>query len=159
MGGEPLSDFWAVKDGESVVMMGCGHQVDDRIYRMWHTHVHPDHRGKGLYGQYVRRVLAYSRDIGFRVVTSEHAPSNNAVIIAKLKAGFRVYALEMNAAAGPSLCLRYFHDPLELSAYQFRCGLATVNDDLLGRGAGAASELVAQFQSSTAARLPSEDER
>jgi RimJ/RimL family protein N-acetyltransferase len=150
MGGTPLEDFWVARDGEAVVMMACGHQIDGRIYRMWHTHVHPEYRGKGLYAEYLARMLAYTRDLGFRVVTSEHAPSNNAVIIAKLKAGFRIYALEINAAVGPSLCLRYFHDPVELAAYEYRCGLATMNAALLARGAGAAGKLIEQFRGSTA---------
>lgn len=146
MGGDRLEDFWVARDGQAVVMMACGHQIDGRVYRMWHTHVHPDHRGKGLYAEYLRRTLAYTRDLGFRVVVSEHAPSNNAVIIAKLKAGFRIYALEMNAGVGPSLCLRYYHDPVELAAYEYRCGLATMNDALLRRGVGAADRLVEQFR-------------
>lgn len=146
MGGERLEDFWVARDGEQVVMMACGHQIDGRTYRMWHTHVHPEYRGKGLYGEYLRRMLEYTRGAGFRVVVSEHAPSNNPVIIAKLKAGFKIYALELNAAVGPSLCLHYFHDPVELAAYEYRCGLATMNDALLERGMGAAGQLVDQFR-------------
>lgn len=146
MGGGRLEDFWVARDGERIAMMGCGHQIDGRVYRMWHTNVHPEYRGKGLYSEYLGRMLAYTKDVGFRVVTSEHAPSNNAVVIAKLKAGFRIYALEMNAGVGPSLWLRYFHDPLELAAYEYRCGIATMNDALLRRGAGAAEKLVQQFR-------------
>lgn len=151
MGGDRLEDFWVMRDGDRIAMMACGHQVDGRIYRMWHTHVHPDYRRKGLYSEYTRRVLAYTKDAGFRVVTSEHAPSNNAVIIAKLSAGFRIYSLEMNAAVGPSLCLRYYHDPLELAAYEYRCGIATMSDALLDRGMGAADKLAQQFRESNAA--------
>lgn len=146
LGGEKLEDFWVVRDGDRLVMMGSGHSVDARVYRMWHTNVHPDYRGKGLYSEYVRRMIAYTRELGFRVMTSEHAVSNNAVIIAKLKAGFRIYALEMNAGVGPSLWLRYFHDPIELAAYEYRCGIAAMNDALLGRGVGAAGKLVEQFR-------------
>jgi RimJ/RimL family protein N-acetyltransferase len=146
MGGDRLEDFWVARDGEGIAMMGCGHQIDGRIYRMWHTHVHPEYRRKGIYAEYVRRMLAYTKDAGFRVIVSEHAPSNNAVIIAKLSAGFRIYALEVNAGVGPSLCLRYYHDPLELAAYEYRCGLATMNETLLGRGAGAAGKLIEQFR-------------
>lgn len=145
MGGAPLEDFWVVRDGAQIVMMASGHQIDGRVYRMWHTNVHPDHRGKGLYREYMARLLAYTKEAGFRAVKSEHAPSNNAVIVAKLRAGFRIYSLEMDPAAGPSLCLRYFHDPLELAAYEYRCGMATMSKALLARGAGAANKLREQF--------------
>lgn len=150
MGGQKLEDFWVALDGDRVVMMFCGHQVDDRVYRMWHTNVHTEYRKRGLYREYIGRMLAYTREAGFRAVTSEHAPSNNAVLIAKLSAGFRIVALEVDASVGASICLRYFHDPDELAAYEYRCGIAAMNEALLRRGMGAADTLVEQFRKGSA---------
>lgn len=150
MGGQRLEDFWVARDGDQVVMMFCGHQVDDRVYRMWHTNVHAEYRKKGLYREYLGRTLAYTRDAGFRAVTSEHAPSNNPILIAKLSAGFRIVGLEVNASVGASICLRYFHDPDELAAYEYRCGIASMNESLLRRGAGGAGKLIEQFRKGSA---------
>ncbi|WP_437806980.1 GNAT family N-acetyltransferase [Sorangium sp. So ce1078] len=150
-GGHRLADFWVARDGERVVAMFAGHQKDAETYRMWHSIVHPDHRKRGLYGEIVRRVLAYTRELGFDYVVSEHAPSNNAVLIAKLKAGFRIVALELDAAVGPGLNLRYFHNEAHLRAYEFRCGLARLDERLVGAGFGAMPLLLEQLQRGTAA--------
>jgi RimJ/RimL family protein N-acetyltransferase len=147
MGENKLFDFWVARDGDSVAMMFSGHQVDDRIYRMWHSHVHPAYRRKGLYGEYVRRIIDYTKDLGFEAISSEHAPSNNAVLIAKLKAGFRIFSFEVDPTVGLSVCLRYFHDSAHIAAYEFRCGLATLDDRLLRYGRGAMPVLVQQIKS------------
>ena len=53
--------------------------------------------------------------------------------------------LELDALHGPSLWLRYFHDPDELAAYEFRCGLATLTPELLARRYGAWGQLEQQL--------------
>jgi ribosomal protein S18 acetylase RimI-like enzyme len=150
-GGRRLADFWVARDGERIAAMFAGHQKDAETYRMWHAIVHPDCRRRGLYGEIVRRVLAYTRELGFDYVVSEHAPSNNAVLIAKLKAGFRIVAMDIDAAVGPSLNLRYFHDEAHLRAYEFRCGLARLDERLVGVGTGAMPLLLEQLQRGPAA--------
>ncbi|WP_437995725.1 GNAT family N-acetyltransferase [Sorangium sp. So ce185] len=150
-GGRRLADFWVARDGERVAAMFAGHQKDAETYRMWHSLVHPDYRRRGLYGEIVQRILAYTRELGFDYVVSEHAPSNNAVLIAKLKAGFRIVAMEIDAAIGPGLNLRYFHNEAHLRAYEFRCGLARLDERLVGAGYGAMPLLQEQLQRRPAA--------
>lgn len=145
-GGERLADFWVARDGAAVVAMFAGHQKDSETWRMWHTNIHPDYRRRGLYSEIIRRTLAYARELGFLAVVSEHAPSNNAVLIAKLKAGFRVVAFELDAAVGPSLILKYFHDDAQRRAYEFRCGQATLDDRLIASGFGAWPQLLEQLR-------------
>lgn len=141
-----LADFWAVRDGDRIVAMFSGHQKDADTWRMWHTNIHPDYRRRGLYAEIIQRTLAYARELGFSVVVSEHAPSNNPVLIAKLKAGFRVAAMELDPAVGPSLVLKYFHDEAHRRAYEFRCGHASLDDGLIRSGFGAWSQLLEQIR-------------
>ncbi|WP_437541777.1 GNAT family N-acetyltransferase [Sorangium sp. So ce367] len=145
-GADRLADFWAVRDGEAVVAMFSGHQRDAETYRMWHSVIHPDYRRRGLYREFLRRVLAYTRELGFDYVVSEHAPGNNAVLIAKLKAGFRIVAMDIDAATGPGLNLRYFHNEAHLRVYEYRCGLATLDERLLAAGTGAMPLLLEQLR-------------
>ncbi len=142
---KPLRDFTAVRAGGALVAMFCGEQKADGLYRMWHTNVHTDHRRRGIYGHILRGTIGYTQALGFDAVTSEHAPSNNAVIIAKLRAGFRIYAMELDPMAGISLVLRYFHNPEHLAAYELRCGLATLTPQLRAHGFGAFATLKAQM--------------
>jgi ribosomal protein S18 acetylase RimI-like enzyme len=148
-GGDPLQDFWVARDGQGVVAMFCGQQKDADTYRMWHSHVHPDYRRRGVYTEIVQRTLDYSREAGFSAVVSEHAPSNNAIIIAKLKAGFRIVGMDIDAGVGPGLLLKYFHNPAHLRAYEFRCGLASLDEQLIAAGAGAMPLLIEQIRRTT----------
>lgn len=146
MNADRLFDFWvAWRDGEPALMFS-GHQVDDRAYRMWHSHIHPTYRKRGTYGDYLNRVIAYTKELGFEMIVSEHAPNNNAVIIAKLKAGFRIFSMEIDPMVGMSICLRYFHEPSHLAAYEFRCGYATLSEHLMANGGGALPMMVRQVK-------------
>jgi hypothetical protein len=142
---ERLCDFWVARDGQEVVAMFCGHQNDADTYRMWHSNVHGDYRRRGVYTDILRRILGYTSALGFSFVVSEHAPNNNAILIAKLKAGFRIVGMDVDAALGPSVLLKYFHNEAHLRAYEFRCGLATMDERLLACARGAMPLLIEQF--------------
>jgi GNAT superfamily N-acetyltransferase len=145
-GGERLVDRWLVREGERVVAVYRGEQVDGFTYATSHASVHPDHRRRGIYRSLIERVLAFTRELGFASVISNHAPGNNPAIIAKLSQGFRIDRLELDALHGPCLWLRYYHDPDELAAYEFRNGLATLTPELLTRRYGAWDELERQLR-------------
>jgi len=93
-------------------------------------------------------VIAFAQELGFATTVSEHAPCNNAVLIRHLKAGFRIIAMEIDPMHGASVRLAYFHDPAMLKAYEFRCGLATMDDTLYAAGFGHFDALDEQFAQS-----------
>ena len=144
-GGDPLVDRWLVCDGDRVVAVYRGEQLDGHTYATAHASVHLDYRRRGIYRALIERVLAMTRELGFASVISNHAPSNNPAIIAKLSLGFRIDRLELAALHGPCLWLRYYHDPDELAAYEFRNGLATLTPELLTRRYGAWDQLERQL--------------
>jgi GNAT superfamily N-acetyltransferase len=146
LGGTPLVDRWLVLEGERVVAVYRGEQVDAFTYATSHASVHPDHRRRGIYRSLIERVLSFTRELGFASVVSNHAPGNNPAIIAKLSQGFRIDRLELDALHGPCLWLRYYHDPDELAAYEFRNGLATLTPELLTRRYGPWDELERQLR-------------
>jgi GNAT superfamily N-acetyltransferase len=143
--GSPLVDRWLVRDGERVVAVYRGEQLDGHTYATSHASVHPDYRRRGIYRSVIERVLATTKELGFASVVSSHAPGNNPAIIAKLSLGFRIDRLEIDALHGPCLWLRFFHDPDELAAYEFRNGLATLTPQLLAHRYGAWLELERQL--------------
>jgi GNAT superfamily N-acetyltransferase len=144
-GGDPLVDRWLVRDGERVVAVYRGEQLDGHTYSTSHASVHLDYRRRGIYRALIERVLEMTRELGFASVISNHAPGNNPAIIAKLALGFRIDRLEIDALHGPCLWLRYYHDPDELAAYEFRNGLATLTPELLKRRYGAWDALARQL--------------
>jgi hypothetical protein len=140
-GGDPLRDFTLVRRDGQLVAMFSGEQKSDGMYRMWHTNVHADFRRRGIYGHILRGTIAYTHALGFDTITSEHAPCNNTVLVAKMRAGFHIVAMDYDAMVGPSVILRYFHNPEHLAAYEFRCGMATVTPRLRAHGFGAFATL------------------
>lgn len=141
-----LKDHWYARDHDAVVAMFCGDSHDRGRYQMRHTVVSPAYQRRGIYSEIIARALAYSADLGYSVVISEHSPANSAVLIAKLKAGFCITGLELDAAFGTSVVLTHFHDPAELAAYRYRCGDATLTPELIAEGFGAMDGLRTQFR-------------
>jgi GNAT superfamily N-acetyltransferase len=144
-GGEPLRNFFVARAGDAIAAMFCGEDKGDGLYRMWHTTVHTAHRRRGIYRAILDATIGYTRELGFDMIGSEHAPCNNPVLIAKLAAGFRIVSLEIEPSVGPSVILRYFHHPDHLAAYELRCGYASLTPALRDVGFGAYDQLRAQF--------------
>lgn len=132
-----------IQDELAALFSGCAYSV--HAWRMWTTVVAPKFRRQGIYAQILRGHLGYSKALGFDVVRSEHAPCNNAILIAKLKAGFCVTAMEIDAEHGSSVILTYFHHPEHKNAYLFRCGMASVTPALVAAGNPPMQLLARQF--------------
>jgi RimJ/RimL family protein N-acetyltransferase len=145
-GGQRLTEHWVVREGEQPVALFSGRQQSGAAYLMTHAQVHPDHQRRGLYTEIVRRVIAYTGELGFERILSEHGVGNNAVLVPKLKLGFRIVAFEIEPAFGLSLRLAYFHDPQQLAAYSFRYGDATLTTPLIQSGFAGMEQLRRQFR-------------
>ena len=140
-----LEDFTALYRDDTLAAMFCGHQQRDDEYRMWHTNIAPAFRRQGLYTQILKSTIAYTQGLGFSTISSEHAPGNNAVLIAKMSVGFRITSMDIDAGVGLSVKLTYFHNQDELDLYQFRTGLAVLNPRITATGFGAFEKLKAQI--------------
>ncbi len=150
-GADRLSDHWFVHapDGTLAGVFSTV-QRDPDTFELYHVTIRPDHRGRGLYRELLERVLAYAGELGFSTTVSKHAPSNNAVLIRHLKAGFRVVAVDVDPLHGPSVLLAYFHDPQLLKAFEYRCGLAVMDETLHAAGTGHFALLDEQFAAARA---------
>ena len=95
-------------DGETPIGWSHGDQDDVITFYMRNTGLLPSHRGKGVYSAFLSRFVDYLQDVGYERVTSHHQPSNPAVIIAKLKAGFVIEGMKIDERFGPLVCaVRY----------------------------------------------------
>jgi RimJ/RimL family protein N-acetyltransferase len=146
-GGQRLTEHWVAREGDEPVALFSGRQQSGAAYLMTHAQVHPDHQGRGIYTEIVRRVIGYTGELGFERILSEHAVGNNAVLVPKLKLGFRIIAFEIEPAFGLGLRLAYFHDPQQLAAYAFRYGDATLTTPLIESGFVGMERLRDQFRS------------
>jgi RimJ/RimL family protein N-acetyltransferase len=147
MSGGTLADHWLVRAPDGTLAGAfAGFSALPRRYQQLHSAVHPAHRRRGLYREMTGRLLRYTGALGFDTVESFHAPSNNAILIAKLQLGFRIVGLEVGPAPGWSVRLCYFHSARAAAVYEYRCGLASLSEQAYAATApyGAAQQLAEQ---------------
>jgi len=94
-------------DGKEAVGWSAGRMTGAMEFMMDVTGVHPDYQSKGIYTTFLKKYLAYLRDVGYERVISYHSPTNRAVLIAKLKAGFYIAGTEFREHAGATVKLAY----------------------------------------------------
>jgi len=116
------SVYWHIKDDDKVIAIFFGRQKSVSEFEMVHSVVHGDYRKQGIYSALLKRVIKLSKDMGYPMITSIHSPANNSILIAKMKKGFVLTAMEIDPRYGINACLTYFHDEAMLDAFKLRCG-------------------------------------
>jgi GNAT superfamily N-acetyltransferase len=88
-----------------------GDMRDRETFFMTSSGVLPAYQRRGLYTAFTKRLLAYLYALGYERVVSNHQPNNRAVIIAKLKLGFNITAVNLDERWGAQAELTYlFHE-------------------------------------------------
>ncbi len=143
-----IQDNILIKDKASatVVALYHGWQKDSDSYCMQVSSVHRDYRRKGIYSALLDRIIEYTKILGFNTVVSYHAPSNNAVLIAKLKKNFKITSLEISGDYGINLWLCYFHNKELERAYEFRCGQIDFSQRMYQASHGTAEDLLRKLK-------------
>jgi hypothetical protein len=78
--------------------------------------------GQGVYSRLLPVVLDVLQAQGYTLVRSHHHATNNAVLIPKLRAGFRLQGMEIDHH-GMLAVLMYSFDPVYRDYMDVRCGL------------------------------------
>jgi len=144
---EPLTNisiednYLLLNSDKKPIAMVRGWQKSFDSYYMQFTAVHTDYRKQGIYSEIVDRVLSYTNSLGFSRVLSCHAPFNNAVLIAKLKKGFKIIGMDIDPALGNNVWLCYFHNEELKKAFEFRCGDIIFSKKLFDASLGTAEKL------------------
>ncbi len=116
--------------GEEVIGWHIGRQAYREAANMSNTAIFPEHRSKGLYSRLLPAILELYRAQGFGRVLSKHHASNNAVLIPKLRAGFRITGFEIDERYGLFVNLAYFFNEQRLRAYLFRTGALRPDEEI-----------------------------
>ncbi len=74
---------------------------------MVNSGVLPDLRRRGIYSRLVGATIEYAATNDLSKIFSRHVPSNNPVIIPKLRLGFMVSGFEYSEVYGPLVHLTY----------------------------------------------------
>ncbi|MFZ9521402.1 MAG: GNAT family N-acetyltransferase [Silvanigrellaceae bacterium] len=99
-----------------------GHQDGPTSYYMCNSAVLPEYRRQGCYSWLAQKVMEEVTRRGYLRIKSRHYPTNNPVIIAKLKLGFVVTGLQLSANFGTLLELEWHVNQGMTDLMKFRCG-------------------------------------
>ncbi|UQN07577.1 GNAT family N-acetyltransferase [Deinococcus sp. QL22] len=123
---------WLVLHGGEVAGWQISRQWDARTAYMINTALLPEHRGKGVYSRLLPTVLDVLKAEGYTLVRSHHHATNNAVLIPKLRAGFRLQGMEIDHH-GMLAVLIYSFDPVYRDYMDVRCGLKRAGEEVAQR--------------------------
>lgn len=107
-----------------------GLQDGPTSYYMMNSAVLPEFRRRKVYERLLDATLDLTKEYGFLTITSRHHPTNNAVIIPKLKRGFSISGSELTDAFGLVIKLSYFHQPLAQNVFSYRSGYTFPDSNL-----------------------------
>ncbi len=85
------------------------------------TRANSKDQNKGIYSRLLHKLLGYFESLGFGKVFSCHCPTNNHVIIPKLRAGFLINGLSFDSYS-LALKLIYAFDPEYRDCLKVRSG-------------------------------------
>ena len=97
-----------------------GHRQGRSEFYMLNSGVASIERRKGVYSELVKAVLAHAASQGYAKVTSRHAASNTAVLIAKMRLGFQVSGFEYSEVYGPLVQLTFIVSEARRRLYRVR---------------------------------------
>lgn len=112
------------KHEDKVVGWSFGFQKDGEEFYMVNSAVLPEYRKMGIYTNLLSMMLEKAKNDGFQVVSSIHHASNNAILIPKLKVGFKVVGMKMHVRFGTLLELHYYTNEKVAKVLDYRTGFS-----------------------------------
>jgi L-amino acid N-acyltransferase YncA len=100
-------------------------------YYMSNSAILPEYRRKGYYSLLARGIVEEVTRRGYHKIKSRHYPTNNAVIIAKLKLGFVITGFQLSANFGTLVELEWNAKKEIQELMHFRCGAQLPSDSSL----------------------------
>ena len=104
-----------------------GFQETPTVFYMCNSAILEKHRRKNLYTCLMLEMLKRATDKGFLKIYSRHIITNNDILIAKLKQGFKLTTFELSDTFGMMVHLTYFPQKIKNDILDFRSGLNRPN--------------------------------
>ncbi len=99
-----------------------GFQETPTTFYMCNSAIFEEHRKKGLYTCLMKEMLIRAGSRGFAKIYSRHVITNNGILIAKLKQGFKITNFELSETFGTMIHLTYFPTKIKNDILDFRAG-------------------------------------
>jgi len=117
-------------ESEEFIGWSWGYQESPAKFYMCNSAVFPEYRRLGLYSLLLEKMLDKAIVHGFQEIYSRHVATNNAVIIPKLKAGFKITSMEISDLFGTVIHLSYHTNKKRNKVFDFRAGLIKPDQEI-----------------------------
>lgn len=117
-----VRSYLVCKYQDQVAGWSFGYQKDGEEFYMVNSAVIPEFRNKGIYNHLLSMIVEKAKSEGFQIVSSIHHASNNAIIIPKLKYGFKISGMKINPRFGTLIELHYFTNEKINKIMDYRTG-------------------------------------
>lgn len=108
--------------GDECIGWHYGYQIGPMSYYMCNSAILPEFRRQGYYTWLASKIIEEITARGYHRITSRHHPTNNPIIIAKLKLGFVVTGLQLAGSFGTLIELERNSNQAMAELIKFRCG-------------------------------------
>ena len=144
---EKIENYIVVKDKDLNIALFRGEQKDIDIYYMRHAIVRKEYRGKGIYNDYLDKIIEYANERGFLQIVSCFVLSNIDIYRTKIKKEFYFTSIETHAEWGQLgwLC-RFLNEDLK-RAFLFRCGNIEFSKKLFSNSEGTSEKFLDKLSS------------
>lgn len=117
---------------ENENLMGFSLSYQARIYELYTqtSIVLPEFRRKGIYTALTKQILEIAKKKGYQMVTSNHVNSNNTVIMAKLKLGYKISGFEISDDFGSMVKLTHYVNEKRAKMFDVRTGYVRPDDEM-----------------------------
>lgn len=122
--------FLFAKINGEIVGRSFSEQTSRDTLFMCMSYVKDEYRNGGIYTQLLKETIRIAKEIGYTKITSCHNTSNNKIIIPKLKQGFVMSGMRVNAGYGTLVELSLFLNKTESDMQDFRCGYRKATNEI-----------------------------
>lgn len=126
----PFFYTYFIKKNNEIVGAYITKALNEEELEMWVTAILPEHRRKGIYKALLQYTLDHAKKIGFQKIISQHAATNNPIIIAKLKAGFVINGFLVNDKCGIQVTLIYYFNEIRNKMMNYRIGTQIPDEEM-----------------------------
>ena len=121
--------FDSASDTPAAAFEGYQQKID--TYYMRNSVVKKEYRGLGIYTDYCKRLINYTKNLGMMHLIGIHHAYNNPILIAKLKLGFHITGFNTDISWGTMVTTSYFNNPEYETLFKYRVGHMSFSEKLL----------------------------
>lgn len=128
--GKPLAINLVLYSGMELIGWSQGVQINLTMFNMTNSAIRLEFQRQGHYTRLLDEMIVQASNLGFEEIISQHALTNNSVIIAKLKKGFYINTVEISDKFGAFVKLSLYLSEARKKIFKYRVGEIPMDEEI-----------------------------